>query len=273
VKYLIVYAHPEPRSLNAALKDHAVAELTRAGHEVEVSDLYAMKWKASADGDDFPERDAAERLVYHRASGDAFHGGTQSPDVAAEQAKLLRADAVILQFPLWWFSMPAIMKGWVDRVFAHGFAIGVPRPGSESAGSGTANGAARPKWARYGEGTLAGRRGMVAITTGARGEQFGPRGLNGPLEDVLFPITRGTLFYTGLVVVPSFVVYRTVRLPEREFRAVGDAYVQRLLTIGTTEPIPYRTENGGDFADGMTLNPEVGAGEAGLSLYRRREPG
>ncbi len=268
MKYLIVYAHPEPRSLNGALKDHAVTELTRRGHEVQVSDLYAMKWKASADAEDFPGRDPGERLVYHRASGEAYHGGTQSPDVAAEQAKLLWADAVILQFPLWWFSMPGIMKGWVDRVFAHGFAIGVPRPGSsESTGSGAEAG--RPRWARYGEGTLAGRRGMVAITTGARGEQFGPRGINGPLEDVLFPITRGILFYTGLAVVPSFVVYRTVRLPEREFRTVADAYVERLLTMETTEPIPYRTENGGDFDDGMVLNPSVAEGQSGFSLYRR----
>ena len=265
MKYLFVYAHPEPRSLNGALKDHAVAELTRRGHEVQVSDLYAMKWKASADGADFPERDASERLVYHRASGEAYHGGTQSSDVAAEQAKLMWAEAVILQFPLWWFSMPAILKGWVDRVFAHGFAIGVPRP----ALAGAAAEAGRPRWARYGEGLLAGRRGMVATTTGARGEQFGPRGLNGPLEDVLFPITRGILFYTGLAVVPSFVVYRAVRLPERELRTVADAYVERLLTMRTTEPIPYRSENGGDFDDGMVLNPSLGEGQSGFSLYRR----
>ena len=185
MKYLIVYAHPEPRSLNGALKDAAVAALEAAGHEVRVSDLYAMKWKAVADADDFPQRDPQERLVYHRASGDAYHGGTQSPEVADEQAKLLWADAVVLQFPLWWFSMPAIMKGWVDRVFAHGFAIGVAKPGTK-------------QWARYGEGSLAGRRGMVAITTGAREAQLGPRGLNGDIEDLLFPIAHGTLFYVGL---------------------------------------------------------------------------
>ena len=183
------------------------------------------------------------------------------PEPRSLNRALRWADAVVLQFPLWWFSMPAILKGWVDRVFAHGFAIGVP---SEPAAAG-----GRPRWARYGEGTLAGRRGMVAITTGARGEHFGPRGINGPLEDVLFPITRGILFYTGLAVVPSFAVYRTVRLPEREFRAVADAYVERLLGMKTTEPIPYRSENGGDFADGLALNPSLGEGQSGLALYRR----
>ena len=256
MKYFIVYAHPEPRSLNGSLKDFAARALVAAGHQVRVSDLYAMKWKASADAEDFPERDASERLVYHRASGDAFHGGTQAADVAAEQANLRWADAVILQFPLWWFSMPAIMKGWADRVFAHGFAIGVPKAGTK-------------QWARYGEGTLAGRRGMIATTTGAREEQLGPRGLNGPLEDILFPITRGVLFYTGMDVVPSFVAYRTVRLGDEDFVKVAQAYVDRLLSIGTTEPIPYRTENGGDFDERGILKSPVGEGQSGFEPYRK----
>lgn len=58
-------------------------------------------------------------------SKQTFAQGTQSADIAAEQEKLLWADTVIFQFPLWWFSMPAIMKGWIDRVYAWGFAYGV----------------------------------------------------------------------------------------------------------------------------------------------------
>ena len=256
MNYLFVYAHPEPRSLNGSLKDHAAKKLVEAGHAVQVSDLYAMKFKAVADAEDFPERDAEERLVYHRASGDAYHGNTQSADVRAEQDKLLWADNVILQFPLWWFGMPSIMKGWIDRVFAHGFAIGVQKPGTK-------------QWARYGEGTLAGRRSMVATTTGAREEQLQSRGLNGDLEDLLFPITHGMLFYTGMEVVPSFVVYRTVRLPEREFERTADAYVARLLAMRTDAPIPFRTENGGDFTEEAVLHPWVGEGKSGFDLYRK----
>lgn len=55
----------------------------------------------------------------------AYENGLQSDDVAKEQQELLWADSVILQFPLWWYSMPAIRKGWVDRVYAYGFAYGV----------------------------------------------------------------------------------------------------------------------------------------------------
>ena len=52
MKVLLIYAHPEPRSLNGALKDFAVQHLQKAGHEVQVSDLYAMRWKAGFDADD-----------------------------------------------------------------------------------------------------------------------------------------------------------------------------------------------------------------------------
>ena len=121
---LIVYAHPEPRSLNGALRDFTVQRLRRAGHDVLVSDLYAMGWQACVTRSDFPEHDAGQPLKVETASKQAFENGTQSPDIAEEQRKLLWADALILQFPMWWFSMPAILKGWVDRVLAFGVAYG-----------------------------------------------------------------------------------------------------------------------------------------------------
>ena len=124
MKVFLVYAHPNPLSLNATLKDHAIAVLQREGHEVRVSDLYAMKWKAVADAGDFPERDLSLPLHYVTASGEAYEDGTQSRDIAEEQEKLKWADAVVFQFPLWWFGLPAILKGWFDRVFAYKFAYG-----------------------------------------------------------------------------------------------------------------------------------------------------
>ncbi|MDF5730515.1 MAG: NAD(P)H-dependent oxidoreductase [Rhizonema sp. PD38] len=185
----IVYAHPEPKSLNGSLKDFAVSVLTNAKHQVQVSDLYAMKWKAVADGDDFPQRNTNERLDYGSASGIAFTNGTQLPDIATEQEKLLWADVVIFQFPLWWFSMPAILKGWIDRVYAYGFAYGVG--GSES-----------KRWNRYGEGTLEGRRAMLVVTLGGSESQYSLRGVNGYIDDLLFPINHGVLYYPGMTVLP-----------------------------------------------------------------------
>src|SRR5690349_25065224 len=116
---LLVYAHPEPRSLNGALKDFAAARLEASGHAVQVSDLYAMNWKASLDASDSVVPPIGKRFDPSLDSKHAFENGLQSEDIAREQQKLLWADAVILQFPLWWFSMPAILKGWVERSEEH----------------------------------------------------------------------------------------------------------------------------------------------------------
>ncbi len=84
---LIVYAHPEPKSLNGSLKDLAISTLRTAGHGVRVSDLYAMSWKAVVDATDYgPE--AANPLRVARDSGRAFDAGTLTPDVLTEQEKL-----------------------------------------------------------------------------------------------------------------------------------------------------------------------------------------
>jgi len=111
MKVLIVHAHPEPQSFTAALRDQAIATLQAQGHEVMRSDLYAMGWKAVFDAQDFPERVQRDRLSFIDESRHAFAQACQTADVQAEQHKLQEADAVILHFPLWWFSMPAIMKG------------------------------------------------------------------------------------------------------------------------------------------------------------------
>ena len=122
MKVLLVFAHPEPRSLNGALRDVAIKELAIQGHEVRVSDLYADRWKSEVDRADFPSVAPDARFKPASASKKAFAANALTEDVRAEIDKLLWADALILQFPLWWFAMPAILKGWVDRVFAYGFA-------------------------------------------------------------------------------------------------------------------------------------------------------
>ncbi len=83
---LIVFAHPELHSLNAALRDVAVAELTAQRHAVRVSDLYAMGWKAQVDRADFPSLAEGARLKVAAASGEAFSAGALTDDVKAEQA-------------------------------------------------------------------------------------------------------------------------------------------------------------------------------------------
>jgi NAD(P)H dehydrogenase (quinone) len=252
---LIVYAHPEPRSLNGALKDLAVRRLTAQGHEVRVSDLYAMGWKAVADGEDFLNHDPGQRLFYGRASKDALAEGSQSPDIAAEQAKLLWANAVVFQFPLWWFSMPAILKGWVERVFAYGFAYGVGVHEGERWGD------------RYGEGKLTGRRAMLSVTIGGRAPHYSDRGVNGALDDVLFPIQHGVLFYPGMEVLPPFTAYQADRVKAEQWSSVAEAFEARLDGLFTDEPIPFRRQNGGHYDTQQVLKPGLGHGASGTRIH------
>ncbi|GLW11876.1 NAD(P)H dehydrogenase (quinone) [Microtetraspora sp. NBRC 13810] len=258
MKTLIVYAHPEPRSLNGSLKDLAVATLEKAGHEVRVSDLYAMRWKAVVDAGDFGPS-ASSPLKVAADSGRAFDTGALTPDVRAEQEKLLWADMIIFQFPLWWYAMPAILKGWVDRVFTYHFAYGVGEHSDVKYGE------------RFGEGTLAGRRALLSVTAGGPESHYADRGINGPIDDLLFPIQHGILYYPGIEVLPPFVLYGTDRTTDEDFPDIAKAWEQRLLTLESTEPIAFRRQNFGDY-EIPSLHLKEGlepAGRSGFGLHVR----
>lgn len=226
---LLVLAHPERHSLNGALVDIATRELTSLGHEVQLSDLYRMDWKTTVDQADFPHS-ATTPLNVAAASAQAYGAGQLTEDVKAEQEKLRWADTVIFQFPLWWFSAPAILKGWIERVFSAGFAYGTGKS--------------------YGDGCMKGKRAMLSVTIGGTEHDYSARGICGPIDDLLFPLTHGTLFYTGFATLPSFLVYSANRLEERGegFSELVDRYRERLATLETTAPIPFRSATSGDYA-------------------------
>jgi NAD(P)H dehydrogenase (quinone) len=257
MKVLLVFAHPEPRSLNGALRDVAVEELTAQGHEVRVSDLYAGRWKAEVDRADFSVLAPDTRLRPAAASREAFGANALTDDVKAEIGKLLWADVLILQFPLWWFSMPAILKGWVDRVYACGFAYGVGEHSDKRWGD------------RYGEGTLAGKRAMLIVTAGGWESHYSARGINGPIDDLLFPINHGILFYPGYDVLPPFVAYKVDGLDEAGFASLAERLRERMWSIPTTPPLPYRRQNDGDYLiPGMRPRRGLGDREAtGFALH------
>ncbi|MNZ03856.1 Glutathione-regulated potassium-efflux system ancillary protein KefF [compost metagenome] len=253
---LIVHAHPEPASLNGALKDFTVERLEAAGHTVQVSDLYAMNWKAPLDAGDSLDHEPGTRFDPSLDSKRAFANGRQSADIAREQDKLRWADALILQFPLWWFSMPAILKGWVERVYAYGFAYGVGEHSDVRWGN------------RYGEGSMAGKRAMLMVTTGGWESHYSARGINGPMDDVLFPIHHGILYYPGFDVLPPFVVHRTSRIDEARFAAIRDELGQRLDDLWQTAPIPFRPQNAGEYEiPALTLKAEVAPERVGFTAH------
>jgi NAD(P)H dehydrogenase (quinone) len=251
-KVLIVHAHPEQTSVTRRLVEVSIEALQAQGHEVLQSDLYAMGWKAVFDGQDFPERMNRDRLSFIEESGYAFSNGLQTPDVEEEQHKVLTADAVIFQFPLWWFSMPAIMKGWVDRVWAYGLAYGYQ-------GTGNAH--------RYGEGGFAGKRAQLAVSVGGPAIDYSPRGINGPLEQLLFPITHGTLFFPGMQVLPTFAVYGAGGIDAKGMAEAAATWRGRVERLFEDAPVAFRRQNGGDYPDRHVLADHVAPNQTGLTVH------
>lgn len=108
MKILAVLAHPNRNSFTGALLDEFTSAVQSVGHSIEIADLYAEGFDPCFSSEDL-----------------ATYGGQAgtSPEVIAEQNRLIAADAVTFFFPVWWWSMPAILKGWIDRVFINGFAF------------------------------------------------------------------------------------------------------------------------------------------------------
>jgi len=227
---LWIYAHPDPSSLNGALRDEGVATLRESGHHVRESDLYAMHWNPVVD-----------RIA------------TIPEDVRAEHEKLAWADAVIVQFPLWWADTPAILKGWFDRVLVQGYGYDYRDETGHTL--------------RYGNGVLAGKRALVVVTAGAHADSLGPRGAHGSLDDLLFGVQHGTLFYTGMAVLPPLTVTGTNRMTPERFAAVREELRKRLRSLETAAPLPYRTQDGGDYDRRLVLLPHVAAGQTGYRTH------
>ncbi|PXY27946.1 NAD(P)H-dependent oxidoreductase [Prauserella muralis] len=250
---LWVIAHPDQRSLSAALADDGVAALKAAGHAVEVSDLYAMKWNPVVEAGDFGH-DPGERLLVGEVSKRAYAAGALSADIRAEQDKLRWADTLVVQFPLWWMGPPAILKGWFDRVFVNGFAFGVGDP-------------ATGRTLRYGDGGLAGKRALAVTTIGAREASFGPRGIHGELHDVLFGLLHGIFWYTGMEVLPPVAVYGADRATAADFATAAGRLRRVLAALPEAAPIRYRHQDGGDYDDDLVLRAHVAPGQSGLGAH------
>lgn len=166
-KTLIIYAHPNPKSFNHAIVETAEASLKAAGHEVRLRDLYEIGFNPVLKGEDFV----------------ALAAGATSPDVKAEQDHITWADSVLFVYPMWWGDRPAILKGYIDRVFTSGFAYKMSQDGAQ--------------------GLLGPRKAHVIQTVGGPEAWYSTEAL----QALLKPMTDWTLYFSGFTNVKTKVFF------------------------------------------------------------------
>ena len=208
---LLVLAHPERLSFNGAMFDVAQTTLENAGHTVVTSDLYRMGFDPVSSRHTFTSVHTPDYLKLQAEEQLASETDGFADEVEAEIAKVEAADLMIWQFPLWWFGLPAILKGWVDRVFAMGRAYG--------------NGNI------YETGKFKGKRALLSLTTGGPADAYLENGFNGDLNAILRPIQRGILNFTGFSVLQPQLVYGPVRVDDAQRQAWLAQWAQRLREI------------------------------------------
>jgi NAD(P)H dehydrogenase (quinone) len=158
-------------------------------------------------------------LVYALEQRAGVEAGTLAPDIQAELDKLFEADLLVLTFPIWWFSVPAILKGWFDRVLVSGRCYGGRRI--------------------YDRGGLAGRRAVALFSLGSRDHMFGSEAIHGDLHAMIRPILQGTLAYVGYSVLPPFAAWHVPYLDRGARAAILDRLADHLNALDAMTPLAF----------------------------------
>ncbi len=200
MKVHLVVAHPEKTSFNLALHQIAINTFKNNGVSASVSNLYSEKFAAIASHTDVLDFPKDEDFNLAKAQRWAQKNNSFVEDIKIEQQKLLLSDMLILQFPLWWWSYPAILKGWLDRVFSSGFA--------------------------YGEkAKLTPKKVMYSITTGGADNQedleYYQQKIAGLYQDVFG--------FIGWQVMPAFIAHGVQQKTQQERTMILTNYEKHLL--------------------------------------------
>ncbi|KAH0619740.1 hypothetical protein JD844_000684 [Phrynosoma platyrhinos] len=236
---LIVLAHPERTSFNYAMKEAAEEALRKSGWRVAVSDLYAMKFNPVISREDVTGNPKdPHHFNYSMEAGLAWKEGRLSQDIVEEQKKLAAADLVIFQFPMQWFGLPAILKGWYDRVLTSGFAYSYR--------------------SMYEQGPFQKKKAVLSFTTGGMGSMYTPDGINGDINVILWPIQSGTLHFCGFQILEPQIAFSIGHTPADVRTQILEKWKKRLETIWEEKPLTFVPS--GDFepmAEGFQLKKAV----------------
>lgn len=209
---LSVYAHHEPSSFTSVLKNTALSILVSQGNQVAETDLYAMGFEPKAEKVDFKVTSGNHFNYMLEQRYSANHERGFSPDIIDEINKVEQADIIIIHTPIWWLGVPAILKGWFDRVFTMGLAWDSGKI--------------------YEEGLYKGKIAMLCVVAGGPKEFYRETGKHkATIEQVLHPIQHGIFAFCGMNVLEPFVVFNSLGLDESARNQIIREYQFRIEHI------------------------------------------
>lgn len=215
----IIYAHPESKSFVAAMRNTIISHFEEEGCNVTISDLYAKKFNPIVSEKDFLDRSDKDYLGYSLEQRHGLKTDTLALDIAEEIEFVLKADLLVFIFPLFWFGVPAILKGWIERVFISGLFYGGKRI--------------------YGKGGLRGKRVFTAFSLGGRDHMFGPDAIHGELTGgMLKHFFQGTLGYVGLDVLEPYIAYHVPYVSDADRHNMLDELKATLVNIDQQPLLP-----------------------------------
>lgn len=196
----LVVAHPEQNSFNYALHKIALDTFRKEQYKVNVSDLYTQNFNPVAGKGDTTSYPCGESFQLAKAQRLALANNTFIKTIADEQNKLLSSDLLVFQFPLWWWSFPSILKGWIDRVLSSGFAYGK-------------------------DAKLKPKKVMYSITTGGANskEEFAyyQSKIDGLYQDIFG--------FMGWEILPAFIAHGVQQKTDEERHQILASYQEHLL--------------------------------------------
>lgn len=217
MKVLIVYCHPEPKSFNHAMYQAAISEFQAVGHEVKTTDIYGMDFEAKSGRNNYKTSADPDFLKLAMEDAHATANEGFSDEIEQELQKLEWCDLMIWQFPLWWISVPAGLKGWIDRVFAAKRIYDTAHC--------------------YENGFMKGKKAMLSFTTGIPQPGYTAGQIGGDIHEIIKPIQRGILEFVGFSVLQPNIVFSASHVSDDDRKVELDKYLQRLKSIEQEQPI------------------------------------
>jgi NAD(P)H dehydrogenase (quinone) len=216
--------------------------LLKDGHAVRISDLYASDFDPSESGRHYGVR--RNPTCFDAQAEQCFNWENRSlpAQVQNEIDKIMWADLLILQFPLWWFGPPAMLKGWMDRVFVYGGLYSSSR--------------------RHNRGPCTGKKALICMTTGSSAEACSFDGREGDTHLILWP-SLYALRYIGYTVLQPYIIHGVrgglsgdaAQAKKEYLLRMERDYKDLLLNIHTASTVSFNSDN--DWDEHGKLKPEA----------------